>query len=1111
MRLKNKKGHIKKFFRTCKIGLASFFANFNFVSRTKGGKVFKITFFFFLYAAAVVGIVFGLINLGKNNEKNGLFGNTYNTSYKLNLSTTNEATAESLTKEATEKFTNYLVYKNINANNISYSVKKNSSNGYDGYIYVSYTNVAPYYDDNFKNSDTDGYYSIDPNKFAIDSQSSSTLSVWYFNPKPSDTTKVENYFTYTNSSGGKSSQVLSSSNFDYLSARSDKRGNGENADDLNNYGVSLKLKGDLYKKNLQSAGLETIKEDSNSSNGSTVDTSSDLQWVVFKNIDQLVNKLNYAKWVVYNYKYMSLSPSKYSGGVQTKWNVYYDNLKSTDSNLVTWAEKAVGTITSGSNNINTITPQYLIVAYEKALGRSFTATNLTNLSNDGDSSLLDVVKDYVVGSVTKVNFKQWFPQITESKKTISANDVTSFSIQPYAYESSNYNSTSSSDSSTSTSSATTTQSAVVSTTTTTKDSTTSASTSSASTTATTAQKTATRSSLIYNFKNNSLPVEFYTARPTKVDATTSWGYSSYPYIVVDQELSSSTLSETNNTIVNTNRNTSNYFGSTSWVSNPYVETNIISKISSYNSMFLASGVILLIIAIIVSVLYRIPGVFGAFAVIASFAFSLSLLVVFKIDISLPSILALFIGLIATVVSISLTMERMRKLIQQRNSVFDSIQTGIKKSMLTVVDIHVALMVLGLSIFFISKGETNNFGITLLLSSLLSIGSLFAFFLIPLFAYSSFRFSWNIKMNMLHFVKQTNSKVRLRFSPKKWWIIWGVLIFVALFGLILFFILGLKNSIYNGGTFLYITALGNTDTSKINVNDFFTAVKSALGGSWTLSIRNVSDYPSAVVNSIPSSGYYYVVIQGYNSSSYSLTAIQEQLTAIINKYYNSNTTTGLATAIINNINVNNVSSALLSSLFLRAICALLAGYGFMSIYYAVRLNALTVIPVFAVSCVTTMFSIALMYIVQVQIDIMFIYAVLSTGVVSNVFSCLYISVAKTRFVRRKIFEARKIQFFVLNNMRSLLNVVYLGLISNVIIFGLLAGLVSPVTISLFLTVMAVNIISIPLGFLLTAHLYYYVILIRQKYVLSIINSFDNKISSELIERDEQLIMGINKFH
>lgn len=140
-----------------------------------------------------------------------------------------------------------------------------------------------------------------------------------------------------------------------------------------------------------------------------------------------------------------------------------------------------------------------------------------------------------------------------------------------------------------------------------------------------------------------------------------------------------------------------------------------------------------------------------------------------------------------------------------------------------------------------------------------------------------------------------------------------------------------------------------------------------------------------------------------------------------------------------------------------------------------------------------------------------YVLVLSGIMSMLFSCLYVSVTKTRFVKRRIFDAEKIQNFILNNMRSLYNVVYVTLMANLVIFVILASFISPAVVLLFINILIANSIAIPLGFFLIAHLYYYVILIRQKYVQTIVNNFDNKINNNFIETDEQLIMGINKFH
>lgn len=1112
MAFKKIKDGFSKFFQGLKFSFYKFFKSFNFASRSKGSKVFKITFFFFIYAASIVGIVFGLINLGENNTRKGLFGSTYNTTYKLDVSSaTTEKEANNLAKKSSEKFADYLAYNNINATNMNYQVKSTSSGKYEAYLYVSYSNVALYYDDNFKNSSTEGYYEIDPNIYGLNSAKSSTISVYYFNPQG---TTPKDIFTYNDSSTNtRKSQVFKTSDFNYSSASIDTRKSGENSDNLNNYGVKLKLTGSSYEY-LNDAGLDSGNSisfasqasSSTDDGGTTATAKSDLQWIVIQDMDQLVNLLNYAKWVVFNYNYYK-SNNSFSGGTQTKWMVYYDYLNSTNSNLVTWAEKAVSYDKNKvGSGITSITPEYLIACYEHALGH-VTNSSLTSrfpeIGQDGDSSLVNVVQDYVIGVVSKVNYKQWFPVVTSTSTSLSGSSVTSFSIQPKAYESSSYTSSSSSDSSSSTSSFKVT-----------RDSSTSSS--STSMTTSTSSKESLRSSYIKKFNNLSFPTTFYSATPT-TSSTSDWITSnSLPTMYLNYEVGNSTsgssidnsqITDSNNSLTNSSRSTFSYFGLNSWTSSPFIQKSIISKMSTYNSMFLASGVILLLVAIIVSVWYRIPGLMSAFAIIASFGFSISLLVVFKIDISVSSILGLFIGTISSVMVASLTMERMRRLVMQRNSIFDSIQTAIKKSLLTVVDLNVTLIIIGLSIFFIAKGELTDMGITMLLSASFSLATSLVFFLLPLYSYSGFKFSWHFKRNIWHI--NTNFKHKIHFSSKKWWIVWGVLIFLVVLMGIMFGTVGPTNSVYKNGSFVYITILGNTNSSVLNTDALVKSIQNALGSNWALTYQNTSDYLSAVSGSnLAAQGYYYGIIQGYSNASYSLSTVQNLVKNAISSYY---TNTSLVDGIVNNISLSTVSSEVINNIIMRAIYALLASYGFLLIYYAIRLNILTVLPIILTSMLSTAVVVGTSYIVQFEINDLFVYVLVLSGIMSMLFSCLYVSVTKTRFVKRRIFDAEKIQNFILNNMRSLYNVVYVTLMANLVIFVILASFISPAVVLLFINILIANSIAIPLGFFLIAHLYYYVILIRQKYVQTIVNNFDNKINNNFKETDEQLIMGINKFH
>ena len=129
---------------------------------------------------------------------------------------------------------------------------------------------------------------------------------------------------------------------------------------------------------------------------------------------------------------------------------------------------------------------------------------------------------------------------------------------------------------------------------------------------------------------------------------------------------------------------------------------------------------------------------------------------------------------------------------------------------------------------------------MLLSGGFALVTSFVFFLLPLYSYSGFRFSWAFKRNVWHV--NINFKHKIHFRSKQWWIIWAVLIAIVVLAGIIFATVGPKNSIYKDGTFLYLTVLGNTDGTT---NGIFEAIQKALGSNWTVSSANTSSYLSAI--------------------------------------------------------------------------------------------------------------------------------------------------------------------------------------------------------------------------------------------------------------------------
>ena len=940
---------------------SSFFKLFSNRSKSVGEKVWKTLFIVALYVLAIIGIVFGTINLETANDKKGLFGETYTVTYKLDTNDNDLNKAKEETKTSAEKFSNWLLYKGISNNGVSYEVKqeKNSSNQdvYVGYLFVNFINIEQFY---FSQTDED--VNVDPTLVAATNFNNSGIEVWKYD-QPANYNGSNPKDLYGNS------PVLASTNFNYDTASKDSRdATDDDGNTQNTLGVQLNLQntyniqdGSKFKTQADAENYDALK------NGK-------LEWLVFQNMDSLVNKLNYAKYVVINYKEKTNPSSPASTEEQKKWTIIYESLKSKDSDLVAWAD--VAALNKGSTNSyngSVITKENLVWYYQHAAG----VDTYTNYPSDADTTLKTVVDKYLLGTVTKDNYKQWFPS---TSSTINFEKQNTISIQK------------------------------------------------------TGATVSTQESLIYEFKNTTLPVQFLQS-PANANITNKDEFK---------------------------------LNGTGWISNPYIKEGV-TKLSSYHAILIASGVILLIIAIIVSVLYRIPGIMGSFAIISSIVFSAALLVVLKANFSIGTIIGLMIGSLIAIVCVSFTMERVRRLLHQKNSVFDSIQTALKKSLMTTIDINATTIILALSLFFFSKGELSDLGLSLVLTPLLILGCIYLFFYFPLYLYSGERKFWYVKYTMMSI--PTENKIKIWFNHKKWWFIWLSISILIIIAGIVFALVGVTNSSFNNGTIVYISGVSSQQANSL-INAFGNKW---FGGSFNNNVFEISSNYSFSTNEVQN-----IVNSVVNESSYTL-------------------------------NVSTLAPTISYKVFLSGIYGLLAGFGFSLIYYVIRSNVLVVIPIFLVNCFVVMFAVGISYLVQFPISNFFVYAMTTSGLISNIFVSLFVSVIKTRFNRRKIFDVDKIELFIKNNIKSLLNTIFLTTFLSLVNFIIVGVIVSPTTLYIFINIAVMSVVVTYISFFLIAHVYYYVIIIRQLYINNIFYNIDSKINSQFKEVDEQLIYSINKFH
>ena len=522
----------------------------------------------------------------------------------------------------------------------------------------------------------------------------------------------------------------------------------------------------------------------------------------------------------------------------------------------------------------------------------------------------------------------------------------------------------------------------------------------------------------------------------------------------------------------------------SWINQPYLSNNL-SGMKAYEASLLAIGIVILIIAIVVSVLYRVPGIFGAMSVVSAAVLSASLFVVLNINFSIPAILGILISILASLFSVFVIMERMRKNAKEKVSVFDSIGQVIKRSLFTVLDVNMVVLVFGLCLVFFGQSELIDFGLSLIVVALVTLVCSYLLFIFPLYIIHGFNNLWNFKYFLIltrkrydHSTDVYNDSKYTKFLEKNKRRIGIPLLVVAcliiIIGFVLAFTIGVQNSAaYNNGTVIYVTV----------AQEKIKPILDALGKNWkfewynngVLSASAIGNYSYDSINSIISQ-----VVNGMNGST------------------DLSVTTTTPT-----LNISIAKSAMDSALIAMAL---------LSIYYLFRLSVFTIIPLFIANVLGLLLPLTLVYILWIPIDSFYVYSMLFVSIFSTITNTVFISVTKTRFNKKTIFGHDEIMKFIIGNMNNLKNLYLLQSLSVVLICAFMAALGSTSTQLMFAYIVIGSLISLWFGHYLVGSIYFVVIMIRQKYVRNFAQSIDKKINQVGYDKvDEQLIENINKFN
>lgn len=909
-------------------------------------KTARFVVLFFLYVFTFIGLFFSIFSYFQNNQ-NQTNSNTYQISYGLEGDIKNQ---QKLAKTSSN-FANWLAFNNVDFNNIGYDT--------NGFLHVNLTNV--------KNEDNNRFF--DPSQLAIQYINNSNLTIYSFFPTANDNVVYAK------------DPILSSDDFvlDLVSQ------------EPNQLKIPLKVKKDL------SVLGNNFKDQFNQNQ--TANNQTDMQWVIFKNLDGLINSLNYAKYLSFSYDFLAKGNNPVEKQVpveiQELWTYRYESFKKINPDLITWSDQAIrNNQIAKLYDLTLIDKNNFFQLYQIATKNDQKSTT----SSNANESLKTVVDKYVINTINKTNYKQFFLQV--------GNEVDFKEINTLLLPNPSAN-------------------------------------------------------LFFELTKTNLPLGFKPfAKEWLTSLETKYNDLKKNPMLVD-------FSATINGAI---------------VLNPFLKINNQTGLTFSDSILLTIAIVLLLVAIIVAVFYRIPGMIASLAFGADFVFTFRLLAVFQINLSLGVVFALFLGFLLLFLLFVFWFDWIKLLWKQKNTLTDNFQLAFKKSILTMVDLTVIGIVFGLSIFFIGHKEIKDFGLTLVLVCVMNFITILLLVFLPLYLTIGLSQNWSTKY--LYWKINRGWSYKIWFHPYKWFIFWFILLVLGIIGVGLFFYF------LNNNQLLRSTLLIQTNQDSFNQPIILS-----------------DEVLKMVVAKLPNKTLYL--------SEMNTMFEPDKLASFFHKAFVLNVPNNFSLAQSTDPKISIITyqqdSVLTHNVLLTSIYALLAASGLNSFYYFVRLHFLTIIPFLFVNLLVLGLSVAFNFLfLFAYIDPFFAFPVLSNVILANLCACLYVSSMKIKWQEWHKKDEKNSFIFIIQHLKDFFWTIILVAFVGFMQTFLLAFFVSFALLLLFVAWAFFHLISTSVGFFLMAHLYYFILLIRVKYMQNFYWRLDHKLKNKIQEIDEELVFSINKF-
>jgi len=497
---------------------------------------------------------------------------------------------------------------------------------------------------------------------------------------------------------------------------------------------------------------------------------------------------------------------------------------------------------------------------------------------------------------------------------------------------------------------------------------------------------------------------------------------------------------------------------------------------------IAISVCILLIGILVSILYRIPGFFSAISIIGSAVLTIFLLTILGKPISLGLVLGVVGGIALTVASIFAIMQRFKKHTRQDEMLVNPFKKGLLKSIWSVIDLHLVTIILGAILFFFGGMGTIEFGITILVYPVVSLAML------GLWGLAMFLFFYNKlhidKIQLIFHPKtvekseigtkenvnayQTSFKTVKKFTKFNLFGLWKevipLIVFIVLIavGITILFVFGIHNSYdyFNGYRLAIPTNIAGYDGPQDWIN-----------AQQNLSYEHISK---------TSDFWFLYSTKKFDSSFITDGVFQQQ---IINYE--------------NNLDLNDIVIA--TSIF----------GAFMVIYCCIRINWTSAVPVFVSIAFSPILLISLIPIFQIPVSTQTI-AIYSLFLLFNgMFTFAFVSNINNRWVRYKYNTFKDLREIINNEIKS--NIVHYFSYVTYISIGMVAINVffSSTTLSFpFLCLVIGLVSSLIVNLTVVKSLLILFITLRYKYKIRVMQA-DFFFKKNYDDIDEQTIEGINK--